>query len=207
MARHDLPGDRSFERSLALAAGRALMVLAVVGGLTWGATRIGGQAREGLATPAQTPSASPDPLAALETVRPRATVEIDPAGTDPPTPDPDATSSADPFEEPDLSDEQDEEPEGVPPAEETTVQVLDGLGDPQRLEEVAETLRDLGYDVVAVNATRRAAQRTTVLYSEGAQEQAEALRAADPRFSAVDANARYTPTVDLHVLVGPDWPE
>lgn len=205
MARHALPDDRSFERSLALAAGRALMVLAVVGGLTWGATRIGGQAREGLATPAPSPSATMDPLATLETVRPRATIEIDPDGTAPPTPD--ATPSADPFEEPDASGEQDEEPsDGVPSAEETTVQVLDGLGDPERMEEVAETLRELGYDVVAVNATRRAAQRTTVLYSEGAQEQAEALRAADPRFSAVDANARYTPTVDLHVLVGPDWP-
>lgn len=210
MSRHALPDDRSFERSLAVAVGRALLVLAMVGGLTWGASRVGGEAREGSATPAPTPATSPDPLAALATVSPRATVEIAPSAPAPPT-DPDEAPTVDPVATPsvaDPSEDPDEEPSGVvPPAEDTTVQVLDGLGDPERLEEVAETLRGLGYDVVAVNSTRRPAQETTVLYSEGAQVQAQALQAADPRFAEVDANDRYTPTVDLHVLVGANWPE
>lgn len=89
--------------------------------------------------------------------------------------------------------------------EETTVQVLDAGGGSGATGDVAETLRELGYDVVAINSSRQDYPATTVLYTEGNKAEAEALRARDERFTATASNERLSEGVDVHIAVGPDW--
>lgn len=89
--------------------------------------------------------------------------------------------------------------------EETTVQVLDAGGGATAATDVAETLADLGYDVVATNSSRTDYDVTTVLYTEGNEPEADGLRARDERFTQTAVNERLSEDVDLHVVVGPDW--
>lgn len=215
MARHADPNDHSFQRSLARAAGRALLLLALVGALTAGVARLGakGGGDDDVTRPpggplsaTTSPSESPvddggDVLDDL-TETPRETVAITPVPSEPPVPD-DAPT---PTEEP-----------GVPPATEAgasvspvpagmTVQVLDGVGDGERTRSAARRLEELGYEVVAVNVSSRQAADTSVLYTEGNRAAAEQLVATDPRFGTVGANDRFAADVTLHVVIGVDWP-
>ncbi len=91
--------------------------------------------------------------------------------------------------------------------EETSVQVLDAGGGSSATTAVEAALDDLGYDVVAVNASRTQYPVTTVLYTEGNDAEAEALRARDERFTEIAPNERLSDGVDIHVVVGPDWAE
>lgn len=86
-----------------------------------------------------------------------------------------------------------------------TVQVLDAVGTGTQAEAAADALRSLGYDVVVVNETPRRVDTTTVLATPGHADDAKALRAADPRFAVIKRNADFNQSVDLHVLVGPDF--
>lgn len=89
--------------------------------------------------------------------------------------------------------------------EETTVQVLDAGGGSTATNEAADALREMGYDVVAINSSRTNYPTTTVLYTEGNDAEAEALFARDDRFAETAPNERLSEGVDLHVVVGPDW--
>ena len=89
--------------------------------------------------------------------------------------------------------------------EETTVQVLDAGGGSSATNEAADALREMGYDVVAINSSRTDYPTTTVLYTEGNEAEAEALPARDERFAETAPNERLSEGVDLHVVVGPDW--
>lgn len=89
--------------------------------------------------------------------------------------------------------------------EKTSVQVLDAGGGSTAASEVEEALLDLGYDVVAVNSSGTDYDVTTVLYTEGSDAEAEALRARDERFAEIAPNERLSDAVDIHVVVGPDW--
>lgn len=89
--------------------------------------------------------------------------------------------------------------------EETTVQILDAGGGSSATSSVQEALGELGYDVVAVNASRIDYPVTTVLYTEGSDAEAEALRARDERFADIAKNDRLSEGVDLHVVVAADW--
>ena len=89
--------------------------------------------------------------------------------------------------------------------EETTVQVLDAGGGSTATNDVADALREFGYDVVAINTSRLDYPVTTVLFTEGNDAEAEALRARDDRFAEIGANERLSEGVDLHVVVAPDW--
>lgn len=91
------------------------------------------------------------------------------------------------------------------PPEETTVQVLDAGGGSTATNDAAEALRELGYDVVAINTSRLDYPTTTVLFTEGNEAEAEALRARDERFGETGLNERLSEGVDVHVVVGPDW--
>lgn len=214
MARHADPNDTSFQRSLARAAGRALLLLAVVAAMTAGVARLGTRGTEGdvsrppggpLATtlPAsQSPSEDDGDVLEDLTETPRETVAITPAPPDAPQPGEVPT----PTEEPGIP------PEGEPGASPTavpsgvTVQVLDGVGDEERSRSAAARLEELGYEVVAVNLSSRQAAETSVLYTQGNRAAAEQLVASDPRFRAVEANDRFAADVTLHVVVGADWP-
>lgn len=87
----------------------------------------------------------------------------------------------------------------------TSVQVLDAGGGSSATNDAATVLRDLGYDVVAVNSSRADYDVTTVLFTDGDEAEADALTARDDRFAATAPNERLSEDVDLHVVVGPDW--
>jgi hypothetical protein len=88
---------------------------------------------------------------------------------------------------------------------ETSVQVLNAGGGSDATEEAADALRELGYDVVAVNESRVDLTETTVLFTEGNKTEGQALRAREDRVVGIAVNDRLSDGVDLHVLVAPDW--
>lgn len=91
------------------------------------------------------------------------------------------------------------------PPDETTVQVLDAGGGSSATNEAADALRELGYDVVAINSSRLDYPTTTVLFTEGNEAEAEAVRARDERFAETGLNDRLSEGVDVHIVVGADW--
>ncbi len=92
----------------------------------------------------------------------------------------------------------------APDPQETSVQVLDAAGDTAAVDAVIERLTEFGYNVVATNPSRQDYDATTVLYTDGHEDEAVALRARDRRFAEIEINDRLSPSVDLHVIVGSD---
>lgn len=185
MARHVDPDDHSFRRSLLRAAAGGLAALVVTFAITGLLTRLGRD--DGSAGPAVMLTATPTVAALAETPLP--------------TPSPEQAPTAEP------SPKAEETPAEItePPAGDVTVQVLytgasDAVG-----AAAAETLRELGYDVVAVNGTQHEVAATTVLFSPGHEAAAEQLRERDGRFGVVEANTIFVESVNLHVIVGPDF--
>lgn len=122
-----------------------------------------------------------------------------PVATTPPTPAPvTATPTVDPTPAEELI------AAARDPAE-TSVQVLDAGGGGARTGDVVDRLEELGYQVVNVTSSRVDTTTTTVLYTDGAEAEARALRARDQRFTEIGPNDRLSEGVDLHVLVAPDW--
>lgn len=123
--------------------------------------------------------------------------------------EPDGQEQADETEEPADDELTEEEIQELIAAardpEETSVQVLDAGAGGSAADEVAALLRDLGYDVVAVNAAREDRAVTTVLFTEGNRAEAEALRAREQRVTEIAPNELLSDAVDLHVAVGTDW--
>lgn len=93
---------------------------------------------------------------------------------------------------------------GRPPAE-TTVQLLDGARDPERLEAARAVLTELGYEVVHVDAMAQPFDETVVFNSPGWEEEAAGLQARDARFTHAGANPGFSTEAALHVVVGQDW--
>lgn len=92
------------------------------------------------------------------------------------------------------------------PPEQTSVQVLDGAGAPETRDAVLATLEDHGYVVAAVNAARTPREQSVVFYSEGWEDEAEALAAREDRLVVSDENPGFSEDIGLHVVVGADWP-
>lgn len=193
MARHADPDRSSFYRSLGFAALKAAGALAVVIALTVVATMLvdGRDADEVVRLePGASPTASGTPT-------PSPTSAATPSPTPTPTPTPEETTP--PLVEPGAT------PTGADP-DGVTVQVLDGgVGEEVTLTVVA-ALEEVGYEVVAVSTARCCYEQTTVFYSEGREEVAQALSASDERFGVVEPNPNLTEDVDIHVVVGSDWP-
>lgn len=189
MARHVDPDDNSFRRSLLRAAAGGLVALVVTFAITGILTRLGRD--DGRSGPAVFLTGTPTEVAQAEI-----TETSPPPASERPSPTPDPSPRAVPTpaevtEQPDAA--------GV------TVQVLYNGADDAVAAEAAEALRELGYDVVAVNDTEHTADATTILYSPGHQQAAEDLRERDGRFGMVEANTIFVESVNLHVLVGPDF--
>lgn len=191
MARHADPDRSSFYRSLGFAVLKAAGALAVVIALTVVATMLvdGRDSDDDLvrlepgASPTANDAPTPEETAAATTPAPTPT----PRETTPPLVDPDPTPT-------------------TANATGVTVQVLDGgVGEEITLDVVA-ALEEVGYEVVAVSTARCCYEQTTVFYSEGREELAQALSASDERFGVVEANPNLTEDVDIHVVVGSDWP-
>lgn len=189
MARHVDPEDTSFRRSLLRAAAGGLAALVLTFGITAVLTRTGqigdggGPAMILTAPPSDTPTVAALPETELPTPEPQPEPTQPAATTPAPTP---AEVTENPVA-------------GV------TVQVLEQVGAEAQAAQAAEVLRELGYDVVAVNVTDRQVDTTTVLASKGHAADAEQLKTFDPRFAVITDNDGFSPDVDLHVIVGADF--
>ncbi len=199
--KHTPPGDRSFALSVVvhLAAGAALV--AVVAAAFWGIGQIRGPqdgpvivGAPGDEDPEPSPADSPDAQPSPEQ-SPQAQASPDQPEDDGVEPDPDPTSAS--------TTEAD-----VDPAE-VSVQVLDATGDGgARLQDVLDRLRADGWRVVASNRAARYYERSTVFYSPGHEEAAQALADRYPEFELVQAKPdNLTSSVAVHLVIGGDYPE
>lgn len=192
MARHTNAGDRSFAASLLRAAAGGLAALVITFGITGALTVLGrDDGSGGPAMVAQPTDAAPSPPGA--TVAPPTQTPSEAQATKPP--EPPEPSEAGPTTHAD----------SVGPVGTVTVQVLDAVGTGTQAQEAAAVLRELGYEVVVVNPTPRRVKTTTILATQGHKDDAEDLRDADPRFTVIKPNRAFNESVDLHVLVGPDF--
>jgi hypothetical protein len=161
------------------------------------------------------PSASPSPTMA---VTPSPTPAPSPSPTPEPTPSPSATptetstpdESPSPSPTPEVSETPSEESEDTSDdvdLSETSVQVLDGILDgSDRAEEIADDLEDDGYRVVAFGPSSVQYENTTVVWTDGHEDEAERL-ADDNGWDEIVFNEILSETVDVHVVVGLDEQE
>lgn len=196
MGRHAHPDSRHFWRSLTVATLRALGGLALVVGLFAALSTIGGPPEDGPAMIGEPhPTIDPSTDEAIDASTDEATAD-DPA----PEPSPGPGAEGDP-----TLDAAQQILAAGPPPEETTVQVLDGVGASPNLPLLVAVLQDLGYRVVATNPAKTDYARTTVLYSEGREDAARALQARHGRIVEVRRSPGLSEAVDLHVVLGSDW--
>lgn len=194
MGRHADPDSRHFWVSVATAAVRALAALVLVVALFAVLANVGGPSEDGPAMVGQSDTttdivASPRP---------------GPASA-PPDPEPDGEPTASEVEPEGPGPDIDALLAAAPPPQDTTVQVLDGVGSSPHLPALVSVLESLGYRVVAVNPARTDYATTTVLYSQGREESARALQVRHPPIAQVRQNPGLSETVDLHVVLGADW--
>lgn len=213
--RHTDPDRGAFWRSLGSAAGKALLVLVILAGITTLVVYLtvdadGGD--DGAAVLADAAPTSPPPPAADATP---GAVPDDEADREQPASDdrPDEGAAADDDEPGDESGGEraedaaaEQQVEQAPaPTDEVTVQVIDSGASSAAVEEVLGLLEGWGYDVVAVNPGLCCYEATTLFYSDGRAADAEALQARDERFAVLEENRRLDEAVALHVVVGEDW--
>ncbi len=89
-----------------------------------------------------------------------------------------------------------------------TVQVIAGAGTTgDQFDAAVAALRELGYDVTEAGISGNTYAQTTVFATAGEEATAQALVAADERFTVVGENpGNLTDQLQIHVLVGEDWP-
>ena len=133
--------------------------------------------------------------------------DADPEGND----DPDAEDGADEGDEGDEAPDEEGDPEGeeepgdIDPAS-IRVQVLDGGVGPEVTEAAADVVRELGYEVPVIDTASCCYSETTVLFNEGQEAAADDLVQRDERFRGTGPNPNLTAEVEIHVIVGEDWP-
>lgn len=199
MGRHADPDARHFWRSLGTASLRATVALALVVGLFAALSSIGRVPEDG---PVILGGPEPGSQGAPASPEPPPEAQAPPDGA--PAPTPHATD-----ERVEPADVAADSPEALiaaaPPPAETTVQVLDGVGQSLRLTSLVGALEDLGYDIVATNPAATNYPVTTVLFTEGSEDAARALQARDSRIAERRASPGLSTEVDLHVVLGADW--
>lgn len=93
------------------------------------------------------------------------------------------------------------------PAGGVTVQVLNGAWVSGLARKVAAEVRAAGYDVVATNTALGNYSTSRIYYTEGHRRDAEAFRGRFPAFAVLEpAPANLSRRVDLHVVIGKDYP-
>jgi LytR cell envelope-related transcriptional attenuator len=91
------------------------------------------------------------------------------------------------------------------PAAGVTVQVLNGAFVTGLAHRVADRVRAAGYEVVAAN-TALGTPVSRVYYTDGHRADAEAFRKRFPAFQVAPAPANLSRQVDLHVVIGKNYP-
>lgn len=122
--------------------------------------------------------------------------QTEPAGTEPP-------SASEPASEP--ASETPTPTDSLDPAA-ISIQVLDGVltDDGAAMRELAQALRDQGYNVVAENRARQPYERTTVFYSGDFRVQAEQVAAAIGADVVEQQPGNLSETVQVHIVVADD---
>lgn len=89
-----------------------------------------------------------------------------------------------------------------------SVQVIAGAGTTQdQFADAVDALAAQGYDVTESGISPNDYPETTIFASPGQESQATALNTADPRFTTIGENpGTLTEEIQIHVLVGEDWP-
>lgn len=89
-----------------------------------------------------------------------------------------------------------------------TVQVIAGADTTAaQFDSAVQALTEMGYAVTEDGISGNAYPRTTVFPTAGEEAAAQALVDADPRFAVVGENpGNLTDQLQIHVLVGEDWP-
>jgi hypothetical protein len=210
MARHAHPDRRAYYSSLAAAVGKGLAAVLVVVAITVAAILLVDR-RDGGAPVVMPTGAEPTDVADATTPTGAPEPSPQPTATDGETTPPlfDPTTGATPS--PGITADGGTEDADIAPADEVdpaavTVQVLDGGAGDERTEAAVAVLEELGYEIVAVNPARCCYERTTVLFSDGNEELAVDLTQRDERFVTTSPNPNLTEDVDIHVVVGQDWP-
>lgn len=192
----DESGDRS-PASVATIAIVGIVLIAVVTGAFWLIGRTGGDEPPVIGAPAEQDTEESTP----QETAPE-TPAADPSPTEPntpgPSPDVTPTLTASPTEA---------GTEGAQERSEITVQVLDAAGDDgSAAEDAAGRLRELGYQVVAVNRAVRTYESSTLFYTEDHEPDARLIAEDLTQFDVVDeAPDNLSSSVDVHAVVGQDW--
>lgn len=218
VGRHADPDPRHFWGSLSTAVVRASLALALVVGLFAAVSTIGrGVPQDGpvmLGDPGNPGPGGPSAGDAMSTPDRRILGDTADDAADHTSPDPDLRPASGPGPDPRTAIARGEAATGSPNAlvlaaapapEDTTVQVLDGVGGSSPMDDLVATLQELGYAVAATNPARTEYAVTTVFFSAGREAAAEALQAREPRIAERLPNPGLSEDVDLHVVLGADW--
>jgi hypothetical protein len=152
-----------------------------------------------------------EPADAVAAPTPSPSVHVtEPTGTQSPATQPPATEPTG-SEQPsapastETASEPDAPSDGTDPAG-ISIQVLDGVltDGGEAANAVAQSLRDQGYDVVAVNRARQGYEQTTVFYTTGAEAQARQVAAAIGASAVEEQPGNLSEQVQVHIVVADD---
>ena len=231
MGRHSDPDRSSYYRSVAGALGKGaialLAVVVVVVGAIWFMNQRGDGGDHELVSPGdEDPVGDDEPVDLADFHDDNATEDADDEdtdgddgdnGDDPDAdegdPDGDEGDDAEGDQEGD-GDEGDGDAEGdadadadaIDPAS-VRVQVLDGGVGPELTEAAAEFIREFGYEVPVVDTANCCYPETTVLFNEGQEEAANGLVDRDERIVGAEPNPNLTAEVEIHIIIGENWPQ
>ena len=199
MGKHSLPESPGFWRSVVIAAGKYILIAAVLAGLGFGIYRLVSNDEpqpEPVESLPPLPTDEPDlafsPLPE-DTASPLETATASPGATPSPTSTVSPTASPGPT------------PTASPAAGGRRVQVLDGSGSGLRAARAKQQIETGGYEVVATGATSRPYEKTTVFYQPGNEQTARDLASLIGAADVLVAPANLDKTVPLAVVVGPDY--
>lgn len=191
------PRDVGLRTSLLRHLGAALAVVVLAAGLFGAVGQLRADPDEQVAAGSGT--SDPDTGAESEPSEPGEPDDVATTASPSPSPTPDeATPTETASPEPTETSEPERDPSTI------LVQVLDGVGDGETAELVAQQLRDEGFDVVAINPAAVDYDVTTAFWTQDSREAAEQV--ADVMgYAAVDEQpGMLSEEVDVHVVAGAD---
>jgi len=147
-----------------------------------------------------------EPADAVAAPTPSHTVPAtEPTGTQPPTTDPAGSEASSPPPATETASEPATPNDGTDPAG-ISIQVLDGVltDNGEAADAVAQSLRDQGYNVVAVNRARQGYEQTTVFYTAGSEAQARQVAAAIGASAVQEQPGNLSEQVQVHIVVSDD---
>lgn len=182
MGRHSVGDERAFWKSLLLFGLKWVGVIALPALAIWGVWRLVNQPESptNVASVTKTqPDRSPSPEPPAESAPP---ADVAPPAESPPAPEP-----------------------APSPKRSGKLQVLNGSATSGTGQKAADRLREVGYEIVAVQNASRRYEKTTIFYQEGSRALADEI-AALFGFGIVEAApSNLSKQVPISVVVGDDY--